>query len=230
MPAKKSTSKAAADRAKKAADKVKSSGRKSTASKSKSASSAISSAIANTPEGRELTIQGLSELTPDTVHESIPTYNPGDYDVSDPLNPPETLPRVTDEQFDKNRLIYKETQNALDSVGLAMDTTKKRFEVIGKQAKAIGAGIDAATTINETKGRAVKYRTSEELLEQEFLKLDIAGRQTTTATQVRDYTFTSLDEDIEQARIKSEIAAAKSNKLSGDLEALTSGLSLPPAQ
>ncbi len=226
MPAKKSTSKAAADRAKKAADKVKSSGRQSTASKSKSASSAIT----NTPEGRELTIQGLSELTPDTVHESVPAYNPTDYNISDPLAPSESLPRVTDEQFDKNRLIYKETQNALDSVGLAMDTTKKRFEVIGKQAKAIGAGIDAATTINETKGKAVKYRTSEELLEQEFLKLDIATRQTTTATQVLDYTFTSLDEDIEQARIKSEIAAAKSNKLENDLEALTSGLSLPPAQ
>ena len=224
MPAKKSTSKAAADRAKKAADKVKSSGRKSATAKSKS------SAIANTPEGRELTIQGLSDLTPDSVHESVPAYNPSDYNISDPLAPSESLPRVSDEQFDRHQIIYKETQNALDSVGLAMDTTKKRFDVIGKQAKAIGAGIDAATVINETKGRAVKYRTSEELLEQEFLKLDIATRQTTTATQVRDYTFTSLDEDIEQARLKSEIAAAKSNKLKSDLEALTSGLSLPPAQ
>ena len=223
MPAQKSTAKTAAERAKKATEKVKSSGRKSTA-KSKS------SAIANTPEGRELTIQGLSELTPDTVHESIPAYNPTDYNITDPLAPSESLPRVSDEQFDRNRLIYKEIQNALDSVGMAMDTTKKRFDVIGKQARTIGAGIDAATTINETKGKAVKYRTSEELLEQEFLKLDIAGRQTTTATQVRDYTFTSLDEDIEQARLKSEIAAAKSNKLENDLEALTSGLSLPPAQ
>ena len=224
MPAKKSTSKAAADRAKKAADKVKSSGRKSATAKSKS------SAIANTPEGRELKIQGLSDLTHDSVHESVPAYNPSDYNISDPLAPSESLPRVSDEQFDRHQIIYKETQNALDSVGLAMDTTKKRFDVIGKQAKAIGAGIDAATVINETKGRAVKYRTSEELLEQEFLKLDIATRQTTTATQVRDYTFTSLDEDIEQARLKSEIAAAKSNKLKSDLEALTSGLSLPPAQ
>lgn len=225
MPAaKKTTSKTAASRAKKAADKVKSSGRQSKTAKSES------SAIANTREGRELTIQGLSDMTPDTVHESMPTYNPTDYNISDPLAPSESLPRVTEDQFEQNKIIYKETQNALDSVGMAMDTTKKRFEVIGKQARAIGAGIDAATTINETKGKAVRYQTSEELLEQEFLKLDIASHQTTTATQVRDYTYTSLDEDIEQARIKSEIAAAKSNKLESDLEALTSGLSLPPAQ
>ncbi|MBE9040998.1 hypothetical protein IQ235_09420 [Oscillatoriales cyanobacterium LEGE 11467] len=225
MPAKKSVSKTAAERAKKAVDKV-NSGRKS---KSKSTKSK-SSAIANTPQGRELTVNGLSDLTPDNVSESVPAFEPTNYNISDPLAPSESMPRVTDEQHDRNRLIYKETQNALDSVGLAMDTSKKRFETIGKQAKAIGAGIDAATTINETKGKAVKYRTSEELLEQEFLKLDIAGRQTTTATQVRDYAYTSLDEDIEQARIRSEIAAAKSNKLESDLKALTSGLSLPPAQ
>lgn len=225
MPAaKKTTSKTAASRAKKAADKVKSSGRQSKTAKSES------SAIANTREGRELTIQGLSDMTPDTVHESMPTYSPTDYNISDPLAPNPNLPRVTEEQFEQNKIIYKETQNALDSVGMAMDTTKKRFDVVGKQARAIGAGIDAATVINETKGKVVKYRTSEELLEQEFLKLDIAGRQTTTATQVRDYTYTSLDEDIEQARLRSEIAAAKSNKLESDLEALTSGLSLPPAQ
>ena len=220
---KKSTTKTAAERAKKAAEKVKSTTKSTT-------KTTANTGLAQTSAGRELTVQGLSELTPGTVHESMPHFDPGSYSITDPLNPSPTLPRVTDDQFEKNKLIYKETQNALDSTGLAMDTAKKRFEVVGKQAKAIGAGIDTAIAINEVKTKAVKYRTSEELLEQEFLKLDVATHRTTVATQTKNYDLAALDQEIEQARLRSEIASAKSDKLQTDLEKLTNGLSLAPAQ
>ncbi len=228
MPAaKKSQSKAIAERAKKAVEKVKSASKSTSQSTAKSTTS---KGLTQTSAGRELTVQGLSELTPNIVHESMPNFDPGSYSITDPLNPSPTLPRVTDDQFEKNKLIYKETQNALDSTGLAMDTAKKRFEVVGKQAKAIGAGIDTATAINEVKTKAVKYRTSEELLEQEFLKLDVATHRTTVATQTKNYDLAALDQEIEQARLRSEIASAKSDKLQTDLEKLTNGLSLAPAQ
>jgi hypothetical protein len=41
--------------------------------------------------------------------------------------------------------IYEGTQRALKLTGAAFDTTRERFTTLGKQAKAFGAGVKAAT-------------------------------------------------------------------------------------
>jgi len=101
----------------------------------------------------------------------MPQFQESSYAISDPLNPPENLPQVTEAQFDKGMTIYEGTQRALKLTGAAFDTTHERFTVIGKQAKAFGAGIKAATEFEKVKGDYLDYQGQLENNEQKGISL-----------------------------------------------------------
>jgi hypothetical protein len=209
----KTTAKAVAD---KIAGKAKST--KSTskvADKIPVASSPIVSSSNNT--GFSTTVPGLIGITPDAVAGMMPKFEENSYAISDPLNPPETLPQVTEAQFDKGMTIYEGTQRALKLTGAAFDTTRERFTVVGKQAKAFGAGIKAATEFEKVKGDYLDYQGQLETNEQKGINLGVSQHKTVIDRTTAVHTTASLDEKLKQAEIAAQYAQEstrdKQNKL-----------------
>lgn len=108
-------------------------------------------------------IPGLLTVTPDLVPGMMPPFQPNQYHISDPLNPPETLPIATQSQFDKGMKIYEGSTRALKLTGAALDLTREKFTVIGKHSKAFGTGIQAATEIEKVKGNYLDYLSQKEI-------------------------------------------------------------------
>jgi transcription initiation factor IIF auxiliary subunit len=147
----------------------------------------------------------------------LPKFNESDYAVIDPLNPPETLPQATEAQFDKGMTIYEGTQRALKLTGAAFDVTRERFTTLGKQAKAFGAGVKAATEFERVKGDFIDYQGQLQTNEQKGIALSVSQHKTTTDSTAATHTTASMDEKLKQAEIAAELARAttqdKQNKL-----------------
>jgi hypothetical protein len=178
----------------------------------------VSSPIVNSSStGFSTTVPGLVGITPDVVAGMMPQFQENSYAISDPLNPPESLPQVSEAQFDKGMGIYEGTQRALKLTGAAFDTTRERFTVVGKQAKAYGAGIKAATEFEKVKGDYLDYQGQLETNEQKGISLGVSQHKTSTDRTAAAHTTASLDEKLKQAEIAAQLARAttedKQNKL-----------------
>ena len=158
-----------------------------------------------------------TNITPDAIAGMLPKFNESEYAITDPLNPPETLPQVTEAQFDKGMTIYEGTQRALKLTGAAFDTTKERFTTLGKQARAFGAGVKAATELERVKGDFLDYQGQLQTNEQKGIALDVSQHKTTTDRAKSVHDKSSLDEKLKQSEVAAELARAqtrdKQNKL-----------------
>jgi hypothetical protein len=147
----------------------------------------------------------------------LPQFNESAYQVTDPLNPPATLPQATEAQFDKGMTIYEGTQRALKLTGAAFDTTRERFTTLGKQAKAFGAGVKASTEFERVRGDFLDYQNQLQINDQKGITLDVSRHKTTTERTVAVHTTASMDEKLKQAETAAELARAqtrdKQNKL-----------------
>lgn len=164
-----------------------------------------------------LDVPGLNTLTPSNVPELLPQFDITAYQIEDPLNPSESLPQATQSQFDRGMGIYEGTQRALKLTGAAFDTTRERFNVVGKRAKAIGAGIVSATEIEKVKGNYIDYQGQQQATEQKLVTLDVSRNKTVVDRTVAVYSKTELEEKLKQAEIKSEDAKLKTAESQGKL-------------
>ncbi len=158
-----------------------------------------------------VTVPGLPSslsLTPDKLAGMMPQFNVEAYAITDPLNPPENLPQVTEAEFDKRMGIYEGAQRALKLVGAAFDTTGLKFTVIGKQAKAFGSGIKAATEIERVKGDYLDYLSQTETTAQKNVTYAVAQHKTISDTNKAVHDKSSLDERLNQASIAADSARA----------------------
>lgn len=172
----------------------------------------------NNSTGFSTTVPGLIGITPDAVAGMMPKFEENSYAISDPLNPPETLPQVTEAQFDKGMGIYEGTQRALKLTGAAFDTTRERFTVVNKQAKAFGAGIKAATEFEKVKGDYLDYQGQLETNEQKGISLGVAQHKTVTDCTAATYNTISMDEKLQQAEIEAQLNQAKTQDKQNKLE------------
>jgi hypothetical protein len=138
----------------------------------------------------------------------LPKFDESAYQIIDPLNPPETLPQATEAQFDKGMTIYEGTQRALKLTGAAFDTTRERFTTLGKQAKAFGSGIKAATEFERVKGDFIDYQGQLQTNEQKGISLGVVQHKTVTDRTAATHTTASMDEKLKQAEIAAELARA----------------------
>lgn len=152
------------------------------------------------------TIPGLPTLTPDQISGMLPKFDLSAYQITDPLNPPESLPQATEAQRDKGKVIYEGTQRALELTGYAFDTSRVAFTTLGKQAKAYGAGIQAATEIEKVKGNYLDYLTQTQTTEQKKIALDLSQTQTLTDSSKAVHKKTELNEKLKQAEIAADKA------------------------
>ncbi len=158
-----------------------------------------------------------THITPDAIAGMLPKFNESEYAISDPLNPPETLPQATEAQFDKGMTIYEGTQRALKLTGAAFDVTRERFTTIGKQAKAFGAGVKAATEFEKVRGDFIDYQGQLQTNEQKGIALGVSQHKTVTDRTAATHKTADMDEKLKQAEIAAELARAttqdKQNKL-----------------
>jgi hypothetical protein len=156
-----------------------------------------------------VTLPGLpTNISPDRISGMLPQFNESAYQITDPLNPPETLPQATEAQFDKGMTIYEGTQRALKLTGAAFDVTRERFTTVGKQAKAFGAGVKAATEFERVKGDYLDYQNQLQTNEQKGITLDVSQHKTTSDRAKSVHDKVGLDERLEQARIAADLARA----------------------
>jgi hypothetical protein len=169
---------------------------------------ASSPIVSSNSTGFSTVVPGLVGITPDAVAGMMPQFQENSYAITDPLNPPESLPQVSEAQFHKGMGIYEGTQRALKLTGAAFDTTRERFTVVGKQAKVYGAGIKAATDFEKVKGDFLDYQGQLETNEQKGISLGVSQHKTVTDRTAAVHSTTSLDEKLKQAEIAAQLARA----------------------
>ena len=162
-------------------------------------------------------IPGLLTVTPDLVPGMMPPFQPNQYHISDPLNPPENLPIATQSQLDIGMKIYEGSTRALKLTGAALDLTREKFTVIGKHSKAFGAGIQAATEIEKVKGNYLDYLNQKEVTTQKSVALDVSQVKTIADTNISVYSKDELDQKLLQAQIKAEELRLKTVESQGNL-------------
>ncbi|MBD2415945.1 hypothetical protein FACHB389_30210 [Nostoc calcicola FACHB-389] len=162
-------------------------------------------------------IPGLLTVTPELVPGMMPAFQPNQYHISDALNPPETLPQATQSQLDKGMKVYEGASRALQLTGAALDLTREKFTVIGKHAKAFGAGIQAATEIEKVRGNYIDYLNQKEITSQKTVTLDVSQAKTITDTNIAVFSKDELNQRLKQAELKAEETRLKTVETEGKL-------------
>ncbi|MBD2595985.1 hypothetical protein H6G74_16855 [Nostoc spongiaeforme FACHB-130] len=169
-------------------------------------------------------IPGLLTVTPEMLPAMIPAFHPSNYHIADPLNPPESLPQATEAQLDKGMKIYEGATRALKLTGAAFDLTREKFTVVGKHAKAFGAGIQAATELEKVKGNYLDYLNQKEVTDQKSVTLDVSKVRTVTETNIAVHSKDELSQKLKQAEIKAEESRLKTVETEGKLSSFKAQL------
>jgi hypothetical protein len=158
---------------------------------------------------KDATVPGLTTFEPNQVSGMLPQWNSDSYSITDPLAPSDSLPQVSEADFERGATIYQGTQRALKLTGMAIDVTKERFTVEKKRAGAFGAGIQAATAFEKVRGDHYDYLTQLESNGQKSVTLDVAGYRTDTLTKKAEFERLDLDSQLSQAKTKADLSQAK---------------------
>ncbi len=166
-------------------------------------------ATTTTANNAAVVVPSLPGLSPSSVAGMLPQFDEESYSISDPLNPAETPPPVTEPQFNKSEAIYQGTLRALKLTGMAFDVADTRFTVIGKRAKAFGSGIRAATAVERVRGDYLDYQTQLETTAQKTVTLDMAQAKTVNDRAASVHAQSEMDEKLEQAKTSADLARQK---------------------
>ncbi|MDB9402541.1 hypothetical protein PN459_21550 [Microcystis aeruginosa CS-567/02-A1] len=161
--------------------------------------SVASTGIATKPQAN---IKQLTSL--DTDNLSVPQFDPSKFDVSDPLNPSESMPRATDKQLTQGTRIYAEATNALKLYQQALDLSREKFTTIGKHSRALGSGMSAALETEKVRGQILDYLSQKESTNQKGLSLGTAIATTGTNQKLAEFDQSNLQQKLEQASVKAE--------------------------
>lgn len=162
------------------------------------------------------TIPQLLTVDPDNL--PIASFDPSNFDISDPLNPPESLPRASSSQLEKGTRIYQEAQNAIRLYGASFDLQREKFNAIGKFNKAVGAGVSAATEGEKVKGQLLDYQSQQQITQQKNINLNSSIATTKTNQKLAQLDAQNLDQRLQQAMLKADQEKLKTQQLQGQLQ------------
>lgn len=197
----------------------KSSGNSSPAKSSNGNNSAITPSDKNaiTPSA-DISVPGLLHFSVEDIPGMLPEFDHNAYKVSDPLNPPENLPQVSQRDFNKHEATYQGAIRALKLAGLSFDLAKENFTTLRKKVSAFGAGLKLSTEIEKAKSDFLDYLTQVETTKQKNIALGVAQHKTTTDNSKASYDILTMDEKLEQSRIASELAKSQTQEKLSALE------------
>ncbi len=212
--------------AKKVADKIGGKGKskpeqtqaKTPAKPSSSSNSSLAPATQNSSAVAAVAVPGLEEFVPNQIASQLPQFDSNSYNITDPLNPPENLPQVSQIDFDKNEAIYEGGIRALKLTGLAFDLTREKFTVVGKRAKAFSSGVKAATAVEAVKGDYLDYLNQVETTAQKSTSLAVSQHKTATDTSKAVHSQDEMDEALKQAEIAANLAREKTQEKQSSLD------------
>ena len=185
-------------------------------SKSTTANNPTTNTSAITTSQTSVSVPGLMEFSPDNIQGMLPQFEDGKYQVNDPLNPPESIPQVSQQQYDKSEAVYQGGLRALKLTGMSFDLAKERFTTLKKKVSAFGSGVKLATEVEKVKADFLDYLNQGETNKQKNIALGVATHKTTTDTQKAVYDVQLMDEKLEQSRLAAEMATLQTQeKLSG---------------
>jgi hypothetical protein len=185
-------------------------------SKSTTANNPTTNTSAITTSQTSVSVPGLMEFSPDNIQGMLPQFEDGKYQVNDPLNPPESIPQVSQQQYDKSEAVYQGGLRALKLTGMSFDLAKERFTTLKKKVSAFGSGVKLATEVEKVKADFLDYLNQGETNKQKNIALGVVTHKTTTDTKKAVYDVQSMDEKLEQSRLAAEMATLQTQeKLSG---------------
>jgi hypothetical protein len=163
-----------------------------------------------------ISVPGLMDFAPEKIEGMLPQFDDSKYQVTDPLNPPESIPQLSQQAYDKTEGVYQGGIRALKAAGLSFDLTKERFTTLKKKVSAFGSGVKLATEVERVKGDFLDYLNQGESNKQKNIALNVSTHKTATDSQKAVYDVQSLDEKLEHARIAADMATAQTQeKMSG---------------
>ena len=177
----------------------------------------------------DIKVPGLVGIAPESIAGQMPKFEPEKYAVSDPLNPPDTIPQATVEQHRRGMAIYEGGMRALDLTGAAFDFTGKKFTVLGKQAKAFGAGLQAATEFEKDRGYYLDYLNQLESNEQKNIAYGVNQAKTISDRTSSTYKKEEINQKEEQARLASEKAKLDTQKKQAEFDGIKTSLGTLPS-
>jgi hypothetical protein len=200
---------------KKAASNVASKLGGKTANPASATTSTPKATVVATTQG-DISIPGLMEFSPDDIQGMLPQFDAAKYQVSDPLNPPESIPQVSQQQYDKSEAIYQGGIRALKLTGMSFDLAKEKFTTLRKKVSAFGSGVKLATEIEKVKGDFFDFLNQGETNKQKSIAFGVSQHKTKTDAEKAVFDIQSMDEKLEQARIAANMATLQTQeKLSG---------------
>jgi hypothetical protein len=202
------------------ADKAKTSSNGSITPKTPSTiTSPVSGTVVNSSGSNSaISVPGLVSIAPDQIAGMLPSFNADSYKITDPLKPSESLPQVSEADFEKGTNIYQGTQRALKLTGSAFDTARERFITITKQAKAFGSGVQAATEFERVRGNYFDYLNQLEANEQKAIALDISQVKNTTDRSKSVHVKVEMGERLKQSEIAAEKAQEETKQKQSQLD------------
>ena len=169
-------------------------------------------------------LPGLTQISPDSISSELPKFDPNQYQISDPLHPSESLPQVSENEYEKGMSIYQGSIRALKLTGAAMDVTRERYGVESKKAKAFSAGVKAATDFEKVAADYTDYRIQLETNSQKSDNYSLAQTRTTINREINEHSETELNEKLDQARIGADIAKEETKSKQTKLDELINRL------
>lgn len=177
-----------------------------------------------TASNASVVVPGLTSIKPDDISGQMPQFNSDSYKVTDPLNPPESIPQVTESEYNTRSGIYEGGIRALKLTGLSFDMTRERFTTLGKQAKAFGAGIRAAKEFEIVKGDYIDWQNQLQITEQKSIALGVSEHKTTNDRSKAVHDNATSDEKLKQAEIGAELAREQTRQKQNQLDEFKSQL------
>jgi hypothetical protein len=165
-----------------------------------------------------IVVPGLSSIAPDDIAGQMPQFNGESYKITDPLNPPASIPQVTESEYNARSGIYEGGIRALKLTGLAFDMTREKFTTLGKQAKAFGAGIRAAKEFEIVKGDYLDWKNQLQVTEQKSIALGVSEHKTSNDRSRAVHDNATADEKLKQAEIGADLAREQTRQKQNQLD------------
>jgi hypothetical protein len=211
---------AAQRRAKKAAEKVASKTKTKTPSVStQSTGSRNSDNSAITPtKPTPISLIGLNEIEPNQIVSTLPQFSGDAYLVKDPLNPPDSIPQISQQDYEIKQGIYEGAIRAVKLTGTSFDLARERFTTEGKRAKAFSAGVKYATDAEKAKGDYLDYQSQLEVNQQKQIAFNLAQSKTANDQTRANYSEQEMAEKLAQSEATLEVARSQTQEKQNQLD------------
>ncbi|MEQ8464005.1 hypothetical protein [Coleofasciculus sp. E1-EBD-02] len=211
---------AAQRRAKKAADQV---AKKTTKTPAKTSAIPVKSTESGndaiTPKkSAPVSLTGLNEIEPNQIASTLPQFNGDAYLVADPLNPPESLPQISLQDYEVKQGIYEGAIRAVKLTGTSFDLARERFVTEGKRTKAFSAGVKYATDAERAKGDFLDYQVQIETNQQKQINLGLAQAKTVNELALANYSEQEMAEKLTQSEVSLGLAQSQTQEKQNQLD------------